>query len=474
MNSDIKFGTDGWRAIIAEDFTFANVRRAAQGIASFLLANGLQHSVQVVGYDTRFASADFARAAAEVLAGNHIPVVLSDRAVPTPVVSWSVVSQSAAGGIVITASHNPSSWSGLKYKSRDGASAPVETVSELEQRIQSVSPPDIRQLEIKPAVSQGLVRFQDFRPAYLAQINKMLDLSSIKSAGFKIAADSMHGAGAGYYKMLLDGGASDILEINAEANPNFPGMKQPEPIGINLGRLSFAVKETGASVGLANDGDADRLGLMDEHGNFLNQLQVYSLLALYLLEVRGLRGPIVRTITSSSMLNKLGDLYGVPVFEVPVGFKYVAPVMRRENALVGGEESGGYGYRGHLPERDGILSGLFFLDFMASTEKTPSELLDYLFSKVGPHYYDRLDCVFDAARRPAIVARIEQAHPTEICGKAVAKKDAMDGYRFILTDGSWLLIRFSGTEPLLRIYSEAGTQDEVKMLLEYGRALAGI
>jgi phosphomannomutase len=234
------------------------------------------------------------------------------------------------------------------------------------------------------------------------------------------------------------------------------------------------VKELGASVGIATDGDADRLGLMDEKGNFLNQLQVHALLALYLLEVRGLRGAIVRTITSSNMLNKLGRLYGVPVYEVPVGFKYVAPVMQRENALIGGEESGGYGYRDHIPERDGIVSGLFFLDFMARTGKTPSELLVYLYSKVGPHYYDRSDIEFKIAERKAITNNLEEAQPGRIKGVAVLTKDTLDGFRFNLADGSWLLIRFSGTEPLLRVYSEAATPERVEELLKEGIKMAGV
>ena len=350
----------------------------------------------------------------------------------------------------------------------------MEVVSELERYIGAVSSEDIKRLDISSALAQGLIRYEDLRPGYVSQIKSLLDLEDVKKAGFKIAVDSMHGAGSGYFKMLLEGGKSDVLELNAEANPAFPGMKQPEPIAPNLGRLAFAVRETGASVGVATDGDADRLGLMDERGGFLNQLQVYSLLALYLLEVRGLRGAIVRTITSSHMLNNLGQLFDVPVFEVPVGFKYVAPVMQRENAMVGGEESGGYGYRGHLPERDGILSGLFFLDFMAKTGKTPSELLAYLFSKVGPHYYDRLDVCFHPDERTAIFARLTQACPDSIAGIAVAGKDTLDGFRFSLADGSWLLIRFSGTEPLLRIYSEAESPERVKVLLDVGKSLAGV
>ncbi|MCL2150478.1 MAG: phosphoglucomutase/phosphomannomutase family protein [Dehalococcoidia bacterium] len=470
----IKFGTDGWRAVIANDFTFDNVHRCVQAIADYLKACGLADREQIIGYDTRFASADFARAAAEVLAGNHIRAVLSDRAVPTPVISWGIANMGAGGGIVVTASHNPATWNGLKYKSPDGASAPVGTVAEIEHRAAETSSEDVKCLDISTAISQDLVRFADLRPSYAVQVGRLVDLEAIKRAGFTVMVDPMHGAGAGYYPQLLDGGQSRILEIRAEPNPSFPGMRQPEPIAPNLTRLASAVKESGASVGIANDGDADRLGLMDEHGNFLNQLQVYALLTLYLLEVRAQRGAIVRTITSSGMLDKLGQLYDVPVFEVPVGFKYVAPVMQRENAMVGGEESGGYGYRGHVPERDGILSGLLFLDFMARTGKTPSELLAYLYTKVGPHHYDRRDVVFAAIERAVIVARLEKASPISLANVSVVRKDTLDGFRFILADGSWLLIRFSGTEPLLRIYSESQSPDTVDTLLTEGVRLAGV
>ena len=470
----IKFGTDGWRAIIAEEFTFDNVRRCAQGIATHLKAIGATDREQLIGYDTRFASADFARAVAEVLAGNGIKVALSDRAVPTPVVSWGIVTAKASGGVVVTASHNPAAWNGIKYKSPDGASAPVATIEEIEHQVAEIATQDVKRLDITTAINQGLVRYLDLRPAYADQISRLVDLDVIKGAGFKIAVDAMHGAGAGYFPWLLSDGQSSVIEINAEVNPSFPGMRQPEPIAPNLSRLACTIKEIGASVGIANDGDADRIGLMDEHGNFLNQLQVYALLTLYLLEVRGQRGAIVRTITSSGMLNKLGRLYDVPVFEVPVGFKYVAPVMQRENALVGGEESGGYGYRGHVPERDGIVSGLFFLDLMARTGKTPSELLAYLYTKVGPHHYDRRDVTFDAQERNSILTRLNNARPTTIIGMTVEKIDTADGFHFVMTDGSWLLIRFSGTEPLLRIYSEAGSQEAVEKLLEAGANLAGV
>jgi alpha-D-glucose phosphate-specific phosphoglucomutase len=449
------------------------VRRCAQGVADYLQASELANKGIVIGYDTRFASADFARASAEVLAGNNVKVYLTDKPTPTPVVSYGIVAHKAGGGIVITASHNPAQWNGFKYKTPDGASAPTDIVTEIEQYIATTQPGSIKRLDIDKAVSHGWIEYTDLKPVYTEQINRIINTRDIKQANFKIVVDSMHGSGSGYFRMLLEDSQDDVIEINAEPNPNFPGMKQPEPIAPNLSRLAFTVRQSGASVGLATDGDSDRIGIIDEHGNFLTQLQVYALLALYLLEVRGERGAIVKSITTTSMLYRLGELYGVPVFEVPVGFKYVAPVMLEENAMIGGEESGGYGFRGHVPERDALVAGLYFLDFMAKTGKTPSQLLDYLYSKVGPHYYDRMDIYFNAAERDIIVKRVEDSFPPFLDGVKVLKKDPLDGFRFILEDGGWLLIRFSGTEPVLRIYAETSSPQKVQRLLELGAELAG-
>jgi phosphomannomutase len=283
----------------------------------------------------------------------------------------------------------------------------------------------------------------------------------------------MYGVGSGYFKTLLSGGSTNVIEINSERNPAFPGIN-PEPITVNLQKLLATVTEQKANVGIATDGDADRIGIIDEKGVFLTQLQVFALLCLYLLEVRGERGPLVKTITSTSMLDRLGELYKVPVYETPVGFKYVAPVMIAQNALIGGEESGGYGFRGHIPERDAIPAGLYFLDFMVKTGKTPSQLLSYLYSKVGEHYYDRIDLHFPEEKRQAIINRVREGEPKYIENIRVARVDTQDGFRFILADNSWLLIRFSGTEPILRIYAETNDTERLKRMLQFGRELAGV
>lgn len=469
----IKFGTDGWRGVIAEDFTFDNVRACAQGVADYLHRTLQAERGLVIGYDTRFASEDFAAAAAEVIAANGIKVSLCDRPAPTPVISYAVTATGSAGAIIITASHNPGRWNGFKYKDHSGASAPVEVAAEIEKAAnETAASKNIKQMPLARALETRLVSYLNPNPAYFAQIRKLVDLDTIKQSKLKVIVDSMYGAGCGYFRTLLQGSNLQVSEIHSERNPSFPGI-QPEPIARFLGELSTTVVTEKADVGLATDGDADRIGVIDEKGRFLNQHQVFALLTLYLLEVRGERGAIIKTLTSTDMLYRLGELYNVPVFETPVGFKYVAPLMKEKNAAIGGEESGGYGFRGHIPERDGILAGLYFLDFMVKTGKKPSQLLEYLFSKVGEHYYDRIDIHIQPEERQNLNARIAQQTVESIAGIKVARLDTRDGYRYVLADGSWLLIRFSGTEPLIRIYAEAYTPQRVQELLESGKRFLG-
>jgi alpha-D-glucose phosphate-specific phosphoglucomutase len=470
----IKFGTDGWRAVIAQDFTFENVRSCAQGVADYLKEAGLAARGLVIGYDTRFASEDFAAAAAEVVAASGIKVYLSPRAAPTPVVSYGVLAQQAGGAIIITASHNPAIWNGFKFKDEHGSSAPDAVTARIVSGIaRALENGKVNQLPLDKAIAQGLVVKTDLDTAYFAQIKKLVDLETLRKSGLKLVFDPMYGAGAGYLKNLLQGGTVKLIEINGERNPLFPGI-QPEPIAANLQKLAATVTAERAKVGLATDGDADRMGIVDEKGTFLTQLQVFALLCLYLLEVRGERGPIVKTLTTTSMTYRLGELFKVPVYETAVGFKYVAPVMLEHNAIIGGEESGGYGFRGHVAERDGILANLYFLDLMVKTGKSPSELIAYLYSKVGTHHYRRVDVHFPEARRQAIIGRVRDNPPQTVDGSKVLKVDTTDGFRFNLADNSWLLIRFSGTEPLLRIYAETDSVPRAEKMLELGKKLAGV
>ncbi len=435
---------------------------------------GLAGRGLVIGYDTRFASEDFAAAAAEVLAGNGVKVYLCTKATPTPVVSYGVLAKKAGGAIIITASHNPGVWNGFKYKNEHGSSASDEITSKIVEYIsKSYDAGKFDRIPLDEAKKQGLVLDTDLEPVYFKQIERLVDLEGLRKAGLKLVIDPMYGAGTGYLARVLGGDATTFTEIHAERNPLFPGIR-PEPIPPNLDKLAAVVREKDADAGLATDGDADRMGIIDEKGNFINQLQVFALLCLYLLEVRGERGAIIKTLTTTSMAYRLGELYDVPVYETAVGFKYVAPLMMRENALFGGEESGGYGFRGHVAERDGILANLYFLDLMVKMGKKPSELIDYLYSKVGPHHYRRVDIKFDEKRRKTVIERVKNYRPESIDNVKVEKIDTTDGFRFTLEDNTWLLIRFSGTEPLLRIYTETDSPERVDRLLKMGREIAGV
>ncbi|OGN88367.1 MAG: phosphomannomutase [Chloroflexi bacterium RBG_13_46_9] len=408
------------------------------------------------------------------MAGNGIHTWLSPKAVPTPQICFTILKQQTGGGIIITASHNPARYNGIKFREETGVSVSSEIANTIEKYVhQAITQQRINKLPLEEALRIKRVEYLDLTTAYLSQISKLVDINKIKQAGLNIIIDSMYGVGSGIFRDLLGGGMNQLTEINGERNPAFPGIN-PEPIMLNLKKLSAMVVDHKANVGLATDGDADRIGIIDENGNFLTQLQGFALLALYLLEVRGERGAIIKTVTSTSMLDRLGEIYHVPVYETPVGFKYVAPLFLQHNAIMGGEESGGYGFRGHVPERDSIPAGLFFIDFMIQTGKTPSQLLDYLYSKVGPHYYERIDLYFAADLRDKIIENVSKSNPSAIAGVKVARPDNTDGFRYRLEDNSWLLIRFSGTEPLLRIYSEASSPEQVQKILQAGKQLTGV
>jgi len=472
MSQRIKFGTDGWRGEIARDYTFANVRRCSQGFASYLLAHGHKDSGVVVGYDKRFHSENFAAAAAEVLAGNGLRVHLTQGATPTPVISYSVVAKQAVAALNITASHNPPTDNGFKVRDQHGGAIDPDGLLEIE----SLIPDDedgVRATPLAEAIASGAIEIFDPAPDYIAQIERLIDLQPIRDAGLNIMVDPMWGNGAGWFPRLLAGGKTRVSEIHNTRNPIFPEMKRPEPIQPNVDAGLAAALAQNADVLLITDGDADRVGLGDENGRFIDQLRVFGMLAFYLLEMRGLRGPIVKTLSTTVMLDKLGALYGVPVHHTGVGFKYVAPKMLETDALIGGEESGGYAFHGHVPERDGILAGLYLLDMMVRSGKKPSELLEMLFAKIGAHYYDRIDTRFSgsrAEREQAILA----AKPQTLGGLRVTGLVTTDGFKFDLEDGGWLLVRFSGTEPIIRVYSETTHGDRLQAILQDGLRVAGV
>ena len=470
--SDIKFGTDGWRGRIAEDYTFANVRRCAQGFASYLLNKGHQGEWVVVGYDKRFQGEFFAEAVVEVLAANGLHVYLTDRATPTPVISYSVVAKKAVGAVNVTASHNPPWDNGFKVRDQFGGAIGPEGLKEIESHIPD-SADGVKIMDIEDAEAQGLALRFDPGPEYIEQIKRLIDLEPIKAAGLKVLVDPMWGNGAGWFPRLLEGGKTQVLEIHNVRNPIFPEMTRPEPIPPNVDAGLKATLEKGADVLIITDGDADRVGVGDENGHFIDQLRVYALLAYYLLEVRGERGPIVKALSTTTMLEKLGKIYDVPVHRTGVGFKYIAPKMLETKAMIGGEESGGYAFRDHVPERDGILAGLYVLDMMVKLNQKPSQLIETLFSKIGAHYYDRIDTRFEGSReiRQELIL---SANPQTVGGLKVMGLDTMDGYKYDLEDGGFLLIRFSGTEPIIRVYTETMHQDRVQDILKDGLKVAGI
>jgi phosphomannomutase len=470
---DIHFGTDGWRGRIAEGYTFDNVRRAAQGFANYLVGQGHRSTDVIVGHDVRFAAEHFAAAAAEVMAANGFHVWLTDSATPTPVVSYSIVERGAPGGINITASHNPPWDCGFKVRDENGAAIAPDGLRTIEAAIPGLE--EVQRIDLKEAREQGLVEVWDPGSAYIQHISNLVDIDRIKQAGLDILVEPMWGNGMGWFPRLLKGGATRVLEIHNKRNPLFPDMERPEPIPPNIDAAMEKTVELDVDVCLIMDGDADRMGIGDENGQFINQLQVYALLAYYLLEIRGKREPIVKTVSTTSMLEKLGEMYDVPVYRTGVGFKYVGPKMIETDAMIGGEESGGYAFGESIPERDGILGNLYFLDLMVQTGKSPSELIEQLYDKLGAsYYYDRIDIRFPSEKRPQARERLDSAKPESLAGLKVTEIVTLDGYKYELEDGGWLLVRFSGTEPVIRVYCETTDEDKVQPLLDEGLELAGL
>ncbi len=472
MPTQIIFGTDGWRGVIADDYTFENVRRCAHGMAQYLIATKQAARGLVIGYDTRFESDLFAQAAAEVIAAHGIKVYLVDRGTPTPVISFAILDKKTAGAVNITASHNPPTWNGFKVRADYAGAIAPEGLKQIEALIPA--PEGVKRMAFDDARAKGLIEIFDPKPAFLKKLDTLVNIEPLRRAGLTVAVDSMWGAGFGWFRDLLAGGTTRVVEIHGERNPAFPEMHNPEPIPPNVDHLMELVKREKAHLGIATDGDADRVGGSTEKGVFIDQLQMFALLALYLLEVRGLRGPIVKTLNTTSMLDALGKRFNVPVYETGVGFKYVAPKIIETNALIGGEESGGYAFRNHIPERDGIVAGLFLIDFVVQTGKTPSQLLDHLFDLVGPHFYERIDTDFPEDQRAAIQQRLQDAKPSEIAGFKVTGINTMDGFKYLLSDGGWLCIRFSGTEPIMRFYVETTRDEKRQEVLDAGLKLAGL
>jgi phosphomannomutase len=477
----IVFGTDGWRARIADEYTYDAVRRCAEGVARYVVDSGSTARGVVVGYDRRFASEFFAEAAAEVLLAHDIPILFAREALPTQMVSYEVVERNAACGVVITASHNPWTDNGFKVKSETGAAAGPEILKTLEATIRDRAADQPPRRPFADAVAAGKVEHFDSFDGYQRFVQRSLDLERLRQADMRVLVEPMWGAGAGWVSRLLSGGRIQVHEIHQERNPFFGGVN-PEPIRPNIDEALSILGGGGYDLGLLLDGDADRAGAADEQGTFIHQLQVMGLLMYYLLEHHGLRQPVVSTVNETSMVGRLGERYGVEVYETPVGFKYVGPKMIETGAMMGGEESGGYGFGMHLPERDGIYADLLLLDlFVRERERgnwPVSKAVQHLHEIAGNSFYLRTDVHVDKAAYPALKERLlvelrEQA-PSEIGGQAVVRTDTLttnDGFKFWLQDGSWLLVRFSGTEPLVRVYAEATSAELRDEILRQGSAL---
>jgi phosphomannomutase len=477
----IVFGTDGWRARVAEDFTFENVRRCAEGVARYVTDRGEQAKGVVVAFDRRFASEHFAAAAAEVLLAYDLPVALAAHAVPTQMSSYEVVMRGAAAGVVITASHNPWTDNGFKVKSPTGAAGGLEMLAAIEAVLASNGGRAIPRRPLADAEAAGLLERFDPYVGYVRFVRRTLDLDALRAADVGILVDPLWGSGAGWIGRLLAGGRIEVVEIHEERNPYFGGVN-PEPIRPNVDEALRLVAGGGFDLGLLLDGDADRSGAIDERGTFVHQLQVYGLLMYYLAEHRGLRQPVVKTVNETSMAERLGERYGIPVHETPVGFKYVGPRMIETGAMYGGEESGGYGFGMHLPERDGIYADLLLLDLFlrerAAGRWPVSKAIEHLHHIAGPSFYGRIDVHVDQVAYPAMKARLAvdltEKAPSELAGQPVARTVPLatgDGSKFFVADGSWLLVRFSGTEPLVRVYTEATSQEAADAFLAAGEAL---
>ena len=465
QESRIKFGTDGWRGLIADDFTFENVRIAVQACADYFNGEFKAPRRIMIGYDTRFISDKFARAAAEVLAANGITIYLSDRPSPTPTTSYNIRLMGLNGGLIITASHNPGRFSGIKIKTRFGSPADQTVTHKIETFLGKNK---VKAISLEDAISAKKIVMIDPMPKYLDAVRKYLDLDLLKACGLKVAAESMHGAGNGYYADILKGTKIKLNIINAEPDPSFEGLK-PEPLPHNMPKLMGIMRKGGYDIGIATDGDADRVGAVAPGGRFITPGEIMCLIALHFIENRRWRGALVKNIAGPMLMNKIAKYYNLKFFETPVGFKHIAKLMQRENVLVGGEESGGIGVKNYIPERDGILTGLLLVEMMQQEGKPILALLEDMEKRFGRFRYLREDIEIPLKAREKIAkglfAKLQGRSAKKIFKRRIVETKTYDGLKLIFDDESWLLIRPSGTEPILRVYSEAHSEREARGLI---------
>jgi alpha-D-glucose phosphate-specific phosphoglucomutase len=472
----IKFGTDGWRAVISDTFTFANLRLVAQAIADYVLEKCDNEQPEVVvGFDTRFLSDRYAAEVARVMAGNGIVAHLTRADAPTPAISYAVINKKAAIGVMITASHNPPRYNGLKLKAAFGGAALPEHADRVEIHLtrnqEIVHGPNV--MNYHKALEQGLIQRFDPAWAYYEHLGQLVNLDAISDGELRVVTDAMYGSGRKCIADMLARTRCRVHQIRGEMNPGFGGI-HPEPIALYLSALGAAIQSYHADVGLATDGDGDRLGAMDANGDFVDPHHIFALTLQYLVETRGWRGKVVKSLSTTRMVDRLAKKYNLPLVETPVGFNHIADHMLKGDVLIGGEESGGLSIKGHIPEGDGILMGLLMLEIISAAGAPLHELVDALQADFGPARYARRDVPL---RRPIakaqMVARLMDEAPNSLGGETVESVDSLDGVKYVLADDSWLLIRPSGTEPVLRVYAEARDDEMVGVLLAYGEEVAG-
>jgi phosphomannomutase len=461
----VKFGTDGWRGIIADDFTYANVRVAAAAIANYVLANEDAAAGVCIAYDTRFGSLSFAKVVADVMAGAGIPVAMAKEITPTPALSYAVRERKAAGGVMITSSHNPAEWNGVKYKASYGGSGKPSIMTAIESYLEK---------PLTQAAVTAKIEEVDFNPEYIAAIARFVDLEAIKASGYKFLVDVMYGAGRGVLAGIFTRAGIPFVEIRNEINPAFPGIN-PEPILPHIKATQEAVVAEKCDVGLITDGDADRIGAVDEHGNVVDAHKIFSVLLKWLIEKKQWPGEVTRAFNTTKMIDRIAAKYGRPLNEHGIGFKYVCDLMLEKEILIGGEESGGIGISRHLPERDGMLNSLLLANVMADEKKTLGQLVQALQDEFGEHQYGRVDMHINEELKQSAIARAK-AGVADFAGMKVLKMETLDGIKFFLENAdckgkvnaaeTWLLLRASGTEPLLRVYCESCSKESVARILE--------
>ncbi len=471
---EIKFGTDGWREIMAREFTFQNVKFVTQAVADYVSNHQLTGRGVVIGYDNRFLSEKFAEAVAEVLAGNGIKVFLPGRATPTPVTAFTVKHLRAAGAVMLTASHNPPEYNGIKFIPEYAGPALPEITNEIEAGVRRVvETREYADLRYDRALAEGLISEIDPFADYLAHLKTVVDLDRIRPAGLKVIVDPLFGAGIGYLDCLLTDAGCRVKVIHGYRDPLFGG-SMPDPSDRVLTELRELVISEQADLGLAMDGDADRFGILDSDGTYISPNQVLSLIYYHLLNFRGMRGQAARTVATTHMLDRIAAAYGQEVDETPVGFKYIGESMLKKGSILGGEESGGLSIAGHIPEKDGILAAALMAELVAVEKTSIRGILQKIAAKFGTLVSERLDLHTTPEKKEEVLHALQQAAPTRIAGLAVEKTLAVDGKKFVLADGSWVLVRASGTEPLFRIYVESGDAEKLKSIQVATREILGL